>query len=541
MRTPRIGGQFAGEANVSSLRAVEYVVTTPLVPSDPAYALLDAIGSALGAEYQIERELGGGGMARVFVVNDLTLKRRLALKVFAPERSGSMSGERFRREILMVAKLQHPNIVPLLSTGSAGGVPYFVMPFIDGASLRGMIASGGLPVTATVRLLTDVVRALSYAHAAGVVHRDIKPDNILLSGDTAVVTDFGVAKAVSLALGPDVPSDRTAPITMTGMSFGTPVYMAPEQVAADPSADHRVDFYALGVTAYEMLCGTTPFHGETPQALLTAKLTRTPARISERRPDVSPELETIVMRCLAVDAGDRPATATEILDALGNPAVMSTGGLSLSGSNVRRDVARRGRMRRIAVASTIGFAAVAGVWTVQSRRGAAATNTGNGAGAQAAALAAPGGASAQADVARALDPRAIAVIPFVDLVGASDTARFAVSLSESVRSGLAANPTLRIAASSVTLAALEAGGDVREAARRLGTGFVLTGTIDREGDALRLSLQLVSAEDGLSRWATTIDGDANHRFDFEKRVARGIAQYVVAAMLGDSAAGIAPQ
>jgi TolB-like protein len=180
-----------------------------------------------------------------------------------------------------------------------------------------------------------------------------------------------------------------------------------------------------------------------------------------------------------------------------------------------------------------GLAATATIWTL-AWRGQDRGDT-----RLAATAVAPAVDSAPA-AAVVLDPRAIAVIPFVDLVGSSDTARFAVSLSESVRSGLAASSELRIAASSVTLAALQAGGDVREAARRLGTAFVLTGTIDREGNALRLSLQLVSAEDGLSRWATTIDGEVNRRFDFERRVAKNITQSVVAAVLGDSAAGLPP-
>ena len=511
-------------------------MTTSHNPAEPSGALLETIGRALGAQYQVERELGGGGMARVFVVRDLALGRLLAVKVFAPERSGSMSGERFRREIVTVAKLQHPNIVPLLSTGDADGLPFFLMPFIEGASLRSRVSPDGMPVAMTVRVLTDVVRALSYAHAAGVVHRDIKPDNILLSGDTAVVTDFGVAKAVSLALGPDMPTGRTAALTQTGMSFGTPVYMAPEQVAADPSADHRVDFYALGVTAYEMLCGAAPFHGETPQALLTAKLTKAPPAISLRRPDVSEGLEAIVMRCLEVDADRRPASASEILDALSAPGVLSTGATALSGLNVKRALRRRPGTRRIGIAAVVLLAASAAAWSALSRTGAASGQPG------AAARAAEIAAATPPDEAPLppLDPRAIAVIPFVDLVGASDTARFAVSLSESVRSGLASTAELRIAESSVTLAALQAGGDLRDAARRLGTAFVLTGTIDREGNALRLSLQLVSAEDGLSRWATTIDGDADRRFDFERRVATNITQSVVAAVLGDSAAGLPP-
>jgi TolB-like protein len=194
--------------------------------------------------------------------------------------------------------------------------------------------------------------------------------------------------------------------------------------------------------------------------------------------------------------------------------------------------------RRAGVVALLGIAATAALWTVGSRAGEG-TNVGERGNALPAA-AAPAAAAPATAADVPLDPRAIAVIPFVDLVGSSDTARFAVSLSESVRSGLAASSELRIAASSVTLAALQAGGDVREAARRLGTGFVLTGTIDREGNALRLSLQLVSAEDGLSRWATTIDGEANHRFDFERRVAKNITQSVVAAVLGDSAAGLPP-
>ena len=503
-------------------------------PAEPSRALLDTIGRTLGAGFEIERELGGGGMARVFVVRDLALGRSLAMKVFAPERSGSMSGERFRREIVTVAKLQHPNIVPLLSTGDADGIPYFLMPYIEGASLRSRVRPEGLPVTMTVRVLTDVVRALSYAHAAGVVHRDIKPDNVLLSGDTAAVTDFGVAKAVSIALGPETPAGGPVPLTQTGMSFGTPVYMAPEQVAADPSADHRVDFYALGVTAYEMLCGAPPFHGGTPQALLTAKLTKMPPSIALHRADVPDGLEAIVMRCLEVDADRRPSTAAEILDALSDPTVLGSGAMALSGVNVRRAFARRFRARRFGMTALAGIAATATIWTIASR------GQDVGEVRPAAAAIAPPAADSTPAIAVALDPRAIAVIPFVDLVGSSDTARFAVSLSESVRSGLAASSQLRIAASSVTLAALQAGGDVREAARRLGTGFVLTGTIDREGNALRLSLQLVSAEDGLSRWATTIDGEANRRFEFERRVARSITQSVVAAVLGDSAAGLLP-
>ncbi|HVZ49112.1 MAG TPA: serine/threonine-protein kinase, partial [Gemmatimonadaceae bacterium] len=262
----------------------------------------------LGTGYAIQAELGGGGMSRVFVAEETALARRVVIKVLHPTLAATVSAERFEREILLVAGLNHPNIVPVLSAGECRGLPYFIMPFIEGESLRARITRGPLSVREALAVLKDVVRALAYAHNAGVVHRDIKPANILLTGAAAVVADFGVAKAVSAARERGIVT-RSGEITGVGISLGTPQYMAPEQAAADPAADHRVDLYALGIVAYEMLTGSPPFHGRTPQALLTAQLTELPMPVAARRYDVPVGVASLVMQCLEKNPADRPRSA----------------------------------------------------------------------------------------------------------------------------------------------------------------------------------------------------------------------------------------
>ncbi|HSQ33071.1 MAG TPA: serine/threonine-protein kinase, partial [Gemmatimonadaceae bacterium] len=214
-------------------------------------SLSGQLQSALGASYTLERELTGGGMSRVFVAHDVTLGRRVVVKTLAPESPGELSADRFRREIQLVASLQQANIVPLLTAGEVGGVPYYTMPFVEGESLRARLAARGPhSIGETINILRDVARALAFAHQHGVVHRDIKPDNILLSGSTAVVTDFGIAKALAAAR-----TATTGILTQTGLAVGTPAYVAPEQASGDPRIDHRADLYALGVVGYELLAG----------------------------------------------------------------------------------------------------------------------------------------------------------------------------------------------------------------------------------------------------------------------------------------------
>ncbi|HVF41333.1 MAG TPA: protein kinase, partial [Gemmatimonadaceae bacterium] len=283
--------------------------------------LRDQLQSSLGHTYRIDRELGGGGMSRVFVATETALGREVVIKVLPPELVEGMSVERFKREISLAAALQHAHIVPVHAAGEVNGLPYFTMPFVDGHSLRMRLVNGGaLSISETISILRDVAKALAYAHHHGVVHRDIKPDNVLLSGGSAVVTDFGVAKALSA-------SRTIAPggtLTQVGSSLGTPAYMAPEQAAADPNTDHRADIYALGVMAFEMLAGHPPFHGRTPQKLLAAHMSERPEAIETIRPDVPPLLAQLITKALEKDPDDRPQSAADLVSVI--DTVTSGGG-----------------------------------------------------------------------------------------------------------------------------------------------------------------------------------------------------------------------
>ena len=268
--------------------------------------------AALGAKYTIVRELGGGGMSRVFLADDLALQRAIVIKVLHPELAAGVNAARFNREVLLSARLQHPHIVPVLTAGEVEGLPYYVMPFVTGKTLRERIAAGPMSITESVGILSDVAKALGYAHAEGVVHRDIKPDNILLSGGAAAVADFGIAKALSSAR-QQTPHES---LTLLGTSLGTPAYMAPEQVAGDPNTDHRADIYSLGCVAYEMLSGQSPFAGKSPQQMLAAHVMALPTAIGEHREGVPLGLATLVMQCLEKEPARRPQSASDITSAL---------------------------------------------------------------------------------------------------------------------------------------------------------------------------------------------------------------------------------
>jgi serine/threonine protein kinase len=279
------------------------------VSADLQQQLQDTLGDA----YILERELGGGGMSRVFLALESALGRRVVVKVLLPELAAGVSVDRFRREIQLAAQLQHPHIVPLLSAGEADGLPYFIMPFVTGESLRARVTrEGELPIAETVRILRDVVSALVFAHSRGVVHRDIKPDNVLLSGGVAVVTDFGVAKAVCAS----AENAAVGDLTSLGIALGTPAYMAPEQATASPQTDHRADIYALGAMAYEMLTGSPPFSGRSPQAVLAAHVVEDAPPVELRRPAVPPMLANLVRECLAKRPADRPQAAADVMHAL---------------------------------------------------------------------------------------------------------------------------------------------------------------------------------------------------------------------------------
>ncbi|HZJ70930.1 MAG TPA: serine/threonine-protein kinase, partial [Planctomycetota bacterium] len=301
--------------------------------------------SSLADSYTIERELGGGGMSRVWLATETSLGRRVVLKVLPSPLAHALSADRFRQEIRVAARLSHPHIVPLLAAGTAGELLYYSMPFIEGDSLRARLQRGGeLPVREAVRVLRDVAAALAYAHEQGLVHRDIKPDNVLLAGGEALVTDFGVAKALAAA---STMSDGA--LTVTGLVLGTPAYMAPEQAAADPQVDHRADIYAWGCLAYECLSGQPPFAGRPAAAQMVAHAVEVPDPLGQLRPSVPPGLATLVDRCLAKGPADRPQTARELLEALEALAVPS----GESASTTPR-AARPQRSRRAALA-TVGL------------------------------------------------------------------------------------------------------------------------------------------------------------------------------------------
>jgi tetratricopeptide (TPR) repeat protein/tRNA A-37 threonylcarbamoyl transferase component Bud32 len=270
--------------------------------------LRNQLQTSLGAAYTLEHELGGGGMSRTYVAQEAALNRRVVVKVLSPDLAAGVSVERFKREIQLAAALQHPHIVPVLSAGDTQGLPFYTMPFVDGESLRARLARGPLGITEAISILKDVARALAFAHHHGIVHRDIKPDNVLLSGGSATVADFGIAKAISAAR----TNPSAATITQLGTALGTPAYMAPEQAAGDPSTDHRADLYAFGVLGYELLAGRPPFHGLPPQRLLAAHMGEKPRPVSELRADTPVALAELVMQCLEKEADRRPQSAADV-------------------------------------------------------------------------------------------------------------------------------------------------------------------------------------------------------------------------------------
>jgi serine/threonine-protein kinase len=278
--------------------------------------LRDRLQTELRDQYELLQELPRGGMARVFKAREIALNRIVVIKVLSPELAATLSAERFKREIRMAARLQHPHIVPLLNAGDAGGLLYYTMPFVDGESLRERLGrERPMMLENVAQVLVEVAGALDYAHKAGLVHRDIKPENVMFFHDTAVVLDFGIARAVTVASDDNIKSSG-ARITQSGMSLGTPLYVSPEQARGDPDLDHRADIYSLGVVAYEMVTGHPPFSGRSPQVVFAAHADQPPEPIASKREGVPPRLSAIIMKCLEKSPADRPQAASEIANML---------------------------------------------------------------------------------------------------------------------------------------------------------------------------------------------------------------------------------
>ena len=269
---------------------------------------------ALGNGFVIERELGGAGASHVFVAEERALGRRVVIKVLPKSLTSGVNIERFRREIAVAARLQHPHLVPLLTAGvvTTSGTPWFSMPFVEGESLRELLMRrGAMSVSTAARLMREIALALAYAHGRGIVHRDIKPENVLLSDGVAMITDFGVAMAVDTAISEGVP--RTRRLTGAGTTLGTPAYCAPEQIASAGAVDQRADLYSFGCVAYEMLTGAPPFAGRSLRDVLVAQVNEQPEPIDRVRGGLPPSISQIVMRCLEKDPVNRPETAAEIV------------------------------------------------------------------------------------------------------------------------------------------------------------------------------------------------------------------------------------
>ena len=455
--------------------------------------LREQLQATLGDAYTIERELGGGGMSRVFVAEEHSLRRKVVIKVLPDDVAGALSTQRFKREISLAARLNHPHIVPLLTAGETSDIPFYTMPFVVGETLRERLARGAMRPTEAMRLLREMASALSYAHEHGIVHRDVKPENVLLAGGVAVITDFGVAKALAEAQRGERPEGAgpkgtTAALTSFGVALGTPTYMSPEQAAADPNVDHRADIYSLGCVAYEMLTGSPPFAGRTPQQTLAAHVTTNPAPIDTVRPDLPPPLAALVMRCLAKSPAERPQSANEVVHAL-DDMIAPTGGHMRAATPDKRRMARNvvlaaGVVAIVAAAVTLGMRAMG---------------------------------------ARGHDaPRSVGVLPFTNLSADPSNAYFSEGITQEITDALGKLPGLRVAAQSPTAKTQGDQRDPRAMGKALGVETILTGSVQRVGDRVRIAAHLFNAADGFQIWSDKYDREVKDVFAVQDEIARAI-------------------
>ena len=440
-------------------------------------------------------------MSRVFVAEELSLGRKVVVKVLPPDLAATVNVERFRREIQLAARLQHPHIVPVLAAGISNGLPYYTMPLIEGESLRALLArSGELPVHEAAKILRDVLSALAYAHAHGVVHRDIKPDNVLLTDHHAVVADFGVAKALSASTNPG------SSLTSLGVALGTPAYMAPEQATADPTTDHRADLYAVGAMAYEMLTGHQVFSARSPQAMLAAHAIEKPEPIDKRRPSVPPALSSLIMRSLEKHAADRPQSAGEMLADL-EAAVTPSGATTphMGALPARRTASsdRRGLFLAMGSAVVLLLLASSSVYWRSHRT--------------------PAPPPIVADSTPSL-----AVLPFENL-GKSDDAYFAAGMTDEISTKLAALGGLTVIGRQSAKSYANTTKPAQQIGKELGATYLLTGTVrwDRSPSGRRLvkiTPVLQRASTGAEIWSAPYQSEATGVFDIQGKVAEHVAE-----------------
>ena len=465
--------------------------------------LTKRLNEALAGQYRVERELGRGGAAIIYLAHDLKHDRKVALKVLRPDLALALGPDRFLREIQIAAKLSHPHILPVHDSGSSQGFLYFVMPFVDGESLRERLErEGQLELPDVVALMHDLLDSLQHAHERGIVHRDIKPGNVMISGRHALVMDFGVAKAVRAAA-------RVEDDDSQGVVLGTPTYMAPEQASADPNIDHRADIYAVGAMAYEMLTGRPPFQGSTAQAVLAAHVTQSPTPVAELRPDTPPMLSYMVMRCLEKDPQQRfdsAEQAAQVLETL--VPRMSTSRESFDTTAVSlQPVARQRRRRRwVAVGGVLGLAAIIGTVMVRGPM----------------------------EVSAAGRP-VIVVLPFENL-GSPEDEFFASGITDAITARLASLGSLGVISRTSAMQYSSRQHTTREIANDLRVDYILEGTIQRErpGDTasrVRIIPQLIRVSDDTHLWASVYDEEMTEVFRLQSDIAERVARALDIALL----------
>jgi serine/threonine-protein kinase len=439
------------------------------------------LAAALADRYRFLREAGQGGMATVYLAEDTRHHRQVAIKVLRPEIAMALGADRFLREIEIAANLRHPHILPLYDSGSAAGSLFYVMPFVEGESLRTRLQrERELPIDDALRIAREVADALSYAHARGIVHRDIKPENILIESGHAVIADFGIAKAVAAA------GEATA-LTATGMSVGTPAYMSPEQAAGGGDVDGRSDLYSLACVFYEMLAGQPPFSGPTVEAVVRQHLTVPAPPVTQFRPAVPAAVSDALARALAKNPADRFNPVGQFAAALGEPG--ATGPVIA--------VPRATTRWRPVAYGLLALGLAVAAWTLLRKPSAPPAES----------------------------PNSLAVLPFENLGGDTATAPFILGMHSEIVTQLTKLPGLQVASRRAALRYRDSNKDAREIADELGVVSLLTGSVQRAGNQVRFSVALADARSGQELWAESYSRQftAENLFEVQAEIARSVA------------------
>jgi eukaryotic-like serine/threonine-protein kinase len=454
--------------------------------------LEERLRTALADRYALERELGRGGMAVVFLARDPRHDRAVAIKVLRHEIAAALGAERFLREIQFAAKLQHPHILPLYDSGAAGDLLYYVMPYVEGESLRQRLdRETQLPLDDALAITRQVASALAYAHRHDVVHRDIKPENILLESGEAVVADFGIARAITAAGGDN--------LTQTGMAIGTPLYMSPEQALGEGALDGRSDLYSLGCVLYEMLAGHPPFLGGTAQAILARHTVDPVPPLRTARATVPAAVELALGRALAKLPADRYATALQFAEALGGPGRSA-------------DPPAGGGSRRLRVALGVGLALVAlGAGLV---------------------LRGPWRHAPQAAVSSPAYAASVAVLPFETIGGGPEDEYFSDGMTDEIITQLAQIRDLKVISRTSVVSLKGSHLTLSQIADTLGVDHVLEGSARRAGGRVRVNAQLIAAKTDAHLWAKTYERDLKDVFRVQEEIAADVSRALLASVQG---------